>query len=96
MGVQRPSSAAGASGPQGRIGPGLAAGARLAEDEWAAARRETAAIVCCSEMSLGGQWVMVGNLRVLLPVELVHDPVHYRGKDEARGDQEYQSCIKRV
>jgi len=38
----------------------------------------------------------LANLSVLLPMEPVHQAVHYGGKDEAGCDQEHEAGIQRV
>lgn len=55
----------------------------------------------CNEgvVSLFLEWCVLLNLLVLLvllPVELVHNAVHYGRQDEAYYDQEYQACIQRI
>ncbi len=49
-----------------------------------------------STEGLGAYSVNLHNLSVLLPMEPVHQAVHYRGEDEAGCDQEYEARIQRV
>ena len=43
---------------------------------------------------LGAWRANIRNLAVFLPVELVHDTVHYRRDHEDRRDQEYQARVE--
>jgi len=45
---------------------------------------------------LGAYRVNVRCLAVLLPMELVHQPVHYGRKDKACCDQEHQAGVERI